>query len=73
METCKDLATIEELRPRSVNNESSLLWASLRQCMTNNEELRQAIMEAAETITKQTDIIEQLHEALDAGKSFKYY
>ena len=73
MEICKDLATIEELRPRSVNNESSLLWASLRQCMTNNEELRQALVHAAETITKQTDIIEQLHEALDAGKSFKYY
>lgn len=41
--------------------------------MTNNEELRQALVHAAETITKQTDIIEQLHEALDAGKSFKYY
>ena len=59
--------------PRSVTNESLKIYDSLRQCMRNNEELRQALVNAAETIEKQTALIEHLYECLNAGKSFKYY
>lgn len=73
MEQSKAVETIEALRPKTVNHENSLLWASLKQCMEHNEELRKALLEAAETIVRQTDMIELLHEKLDAGKTFKYY
>lgn len=69
----KDQATLAELKPLSVTNENLKIYASLKQCMANNEELRQALVEAAETITKQTALIEHLYECLNAGKTFKYY
>ena len=59
--------------PRTVTNENLKIYSSLKQCMLNNAELRMALVEAAETIEKQTALIEQLKEALDAGKTFKYY
>mgnify|MGYP000415020704 CR=1 FL=1 len=52
--SCPDLATIDNLRPLSVSHENSKLYAMLKQCMANNEELRQALIEAAETIEQLT-------------------
>jgi len=49
-----------ELQPKTVNHENSLLWASLKQCMENNSELRAALLDAAKVISEQTDLIEQL-------------
>ena len=51
---------ITGLRPKTVNHENSLLWASLKQCMENNAELRKALVDAAEVITRQTELIEEL-------------
>ena len=51
----KDLATLAELKPLSVSHENSKLYSMLKQCMTNNEELRQALVDAAETIDKLTE------------------
>lgn len=73
MEQSLDQETVANLRPLSVTNENSKIYAALKQCMANNEELRQALVEAAETIDKQTNMIEHLHECLNAGKTFKYY
>ena len=56
----KDQETIEDLRPKTVTHENSLLWASLKQCMENNAELRKSLLDAAEVITRQTELIEQL-------------
>lgn len=56
----KAVETIDNLRPKTVTHENSMLWASLRQCMEHNEELRKSLLEAAEVITKQTDLIEEL-------------
>jgi len=53
--SCPDLATIDNLRPLSVSHENSKLYAMLKQCMSNNEELRQALVDAAETIDKLTE------------------
>lgn len=64
MEQSKDQATLDELRPMSVTNENLKIYASLKQCMRNNEELRQALVTAAETITRQTELIEHLHRVL---------
>jgi len=55
MELSKDQATIAELRPLSVGHENSKLYSMLKQCMANNEELRQALVDAAETIDKLTE------------------
>lgn len=48
--------TIADLvpKPLTVNHENSKLYASLKQCMTTNAELRIALIEAAETIEKLT-------------------
>lgn len=62
MEPCLDQATIAELRPRSVTVENSKLYSALRQCMLNNEELRQALVEAAETIDKLTEKLLEYNE-----------
>ena len=58
--SCQDQATIANLRPKTVNHENSMLWASLKQCMENNAELRKSLLEAAEVITRQTELIEEL-------------
>jgi len=42
-------------KPLTVSHENSKLYAMLKQCMTNNEELRQALVDAAETIDKLTE------------------
>lgn len=36
--------------PLTVNHETSQIYSALRQCMTNNAMLREALNEAAETI-----------------------
>ena len=47
-------------KPLVVTHENSMLYASLKQCMKNNEELRQALVDAAETIDKLTQkLLEQ--------------
>jgi hypothetical protein len=50
-----DQATIVKLKPLSVGHENTKLYAMLKQCMTNNEELRQALLTAAETIEQLTE------------------
>ena len=50
----KDQAIIVE-PPLTVNHESSKLYSALRQCMHNNQELRDALLEAAETIELLTE------------------
>lgn len=41
--------------PLTVNHETSKLYSALRQCMQNNQELRDALLDAAETIEKLTE------------------
>ena len=48
------------LRPKTVTHENSLLWATLKQCMENNSELRAALLDAAKVISDQADIIVEL-------------
>lgn len=50
MEPSQDLETIANTAPLTVNHETSKLYSALRQCMQNNQELRKALVEAAETI-----------------------
>ena len=59
MELSQDLVTA--VKPMTVNHENTKLYAMLKQCMQNNEELRQEIAQlqmelitAAETISKLT-------------------
>lgn len=54
MEPSKAAEIIANLRPRTVDHENTKLYSMLKQCMANNEELRQALVEAAETIDKLT-------------------
>lgn len=49
----KALETID--KPLTVNHETSKLYSALRQCMQNNQELRDALLDAAETIEKLTE------------------
>lgn len=58
MEPSQEMATIAKLKPMTVNHENSKLYSMLKQCMTNNEELRQAMLEAAETIERLTKMLE---------------
>jgi hypothetical protein len=53
-----DNLSYEDLRPLTVNHETSQIYSALRQCMHNNQELRKALVEATETI-------QQLKEQLD--------
>ena len=48
--------------PLTVNHETSKIYAALRQCMKNNQELRTALLEAAATI-------EQLTEKLNENRT----
>lgn len=59
--------------PRSVTNENLKIYASLKQCMQNCNDLRMALLEAAEVIERQTELIEHLKGCIDAGKSSAYY
>lgn len=58
-----DQATIELHKPLTVNHENSKLYSMLKQCMCNNEELRQALLEAAETIEKLTQQLVKQNES----------
>jgi hypothetical protein len=49
----QDLETIA--KPLTVNHETSKLYSALRQCMKNNAELRDALLEATETIQLLTE------------------
>ena len=42
-------------KPLTVNHETSKLYSALRQCMQNNAELREALLEAAQTIELLTE------------------
>jgi site-specific recombinase len=55
--------TVEQAKPRTVNHENSKLYAMLKQCMLNNEELRQALLEAAETIEILTQKLMEKNES----------
>jgi hypothetical protein len=41
--------------PLTVNHETSKLYSALRQCMENNKQLREALVQATETIQLLTD------------------
>jgi len=62
MEPCKDQATIAELRPLSVTHENSKLYSMLKQCMTNNAELHNSLLDATETIYLLTKALEAKNE-----------
>lgn len=49
MAQSKDQAITAE-PPLTITHESSKLYSALRQCMQNNQELRDALLEAAQTI-----------------------
>lgn len=51
----QDLETIANQPPLTVNHETSKLFGALRQCMQNNAELRDALMDAAKTIELLTE------------------
>lgn len=61
--SCQDQATIAAVKPLTVNHENSKLYSMLKQCMRNNEELRQALLEAAETIEKLTQQLVEQNES----------
>ena len=52
-----DQETIEA--PLTVNHETSKLYSALRQCMQNNQELRNALVEATETIQQLTEALNE--------------
>lgn len=45
----KDQETIVE-RPLTVNHETLKIYSALKQCMENNKQLREALVQATETI-----------------------
>lgn len=47
--------------PLTVNHETSKLYSALRQCMMNNAELRDALLEAAQTIELLTGKLNETH------------
>lgn len=53
MELSKEMVTCA--KPMTVNHENTKLYSMLKQCMANNEELRQALLDAAQTIEKLTE------------------
>lgn len=59
MEQSKVMATTD--KPKNITHESYMLYCSLKQCMENNAELRQALTEAAATIDKLTEALNECH------------
>ena len=57
MELSKEMATIGN--PLTVNHENSKLYSMLKQCMANNAELHQSLLEAAETIDMLTQSLKE--------------
>ena len=50
-------------KPIVITHENSLLYTSLKQCMANNEELRQALLDAAQTISALTEKLREQNES----------
>ena len=50
-------------KPLVITHENSLLYTSLKQCMANNEELRQALLDAAQTISALTEKLREQNES----------
>lgn len=62
MEQSKDLETIvEDCKPLTCNHETTKMYSALKQCMANNELLRNALNEAAETIQLLTEKLNDQH------------
>lgn len=56
----KDLAIIaEDYKPRTVNHENIQLYAALKETLALNEELRKALLVAAETIHNLTEALNE--------------
>lgn len=56
------LGTIDDYKPLTCNHETTKMYSALKQCMTNNALLRDALNEAAGTI-------ELLTKAINESKS----
>ena len=50
-------------KPLVITHENSLLYTSLKQCMANNEGLRQALLDAAQTISALTEKLREQNES----------
>jgi hypothetical protein len=59
MEQLKDLETLAECTPLTWNHETSKIYSALKQCMSNNAMLREALNEAAETIKLLTEVVNE--------------
>ena len=55
MEPSKDQETLVECAPLTWNLETGKIYSALKQCMANNQMLRDALNEAAETIQLLTE------------------
>jgi hypothetical protein len=64
MELSLDQETVDRLKPLSVTHENTLIYSALKSSMDNNEQLRKSLEEAADTIDKQTDLIQNLMEVI---------
>lgn len=54
---------MENDKPLTVNHENFKVYAALKQCMMNNEELRQALLDAAQMIERLTAELERKNES----------
>ena len=70
MEQSKDLEIIDN-NPLNVTHETLKIYSSLKQCMANNEELRQTLVDATDTIDKQSEYIVQLLGELNECRASK--
>jgi hypothetical protein len=61
MEHSKAMETIAK-HPVLVTHESIMLYSSLKQCMANNEELRQTLIDAALIIQQLTQKLQEKNE-----------
>lgn len=48
--------------PKLITHENSKIYAALKQCMLNNEELRQALVDAAQMIEQLTQKLVEKNE-----------
>lgn len=53
------MVTIADLKPKTVTHENSMLYAALKQSLTEKYELQQALLDATEMIHKLTNQLEQ--------------
>ena len=54
-------------KPLTVNHENSKLYASLKQCMLNNENLRREIVEMQMQLVDAAEMIERLTKEMQNG------